>query len=118
MARAFNSEISHLVKDRKANNISLEAFMLGAINIVLQDDSMVNSSEKQVRLKMLKQVLKLAMIHGWAHARQYHNTIMQALEVGANDWNDNFEHLSYFSTKSANKSLDGSVVQSSTMIVS
>lgn len=50
--------------------------------------------------------MKLAIIHGWGHARQFHNSVMQALEFGGHDWQDDLDHLSYFinNTNSSNTS--------------
>lgn len=49
---AFTSELSHCVKNRKASTIDLEAFVFGAVNILLIGDSEVSQHEKQCRIKI------------------------------------------------------------------
>lgn len=52
---AFTGEISHLTKQRKPVNISIEAFVLGAINIILKDDSIIGTAEKTWEVTAFKE---------------------------------------------------------------
>ncbi|ESP02000.1 hypothetical protein LOTGIDRAFT_157137 [Lottia gigantea] len=94
---AFTSEIAHIVKNRKAQIISQEAFILGAVNILMQPDTIVPLPEKLARLKLL---------HG--------------IEVGSHTWTSSFENLSHFtavndtnSTVSSNSFNSAKIKQSS-----
>ena len=90
---AFTSELAHTVKSKKSGSIPLEAFIFGAINILLLDDKDVPKAEKHSRLILMKHIFKLALLRGWPIARQLHNCVLQAIEVGSISWASSVEHL-------------------------
>ena len=91
---AFTSELSHCVKNRKATNIDIESFIFGTVNILLMNDGDVSHQEKQARLLLLKHLMYIAVLRGWAQARQLHNCILQGIETKAISWQTSASHLS------------------------
>jgi hypothetical protein len=90
---AFTSELAHLIKQRKANNISMEAFLFGTVNILSLDDLDVSRKEKNARLRLLKHLAQVALTKGWPAARQLHNCVLQGIEVGTFNWESSFDHM-------------------------
>ena len=65
-----------------------------SVNILLMNDGDVSHQEKQARLLLLKHLMYIAVLRGWAQARQLHNCILQGIETKAISWQTSASHLS------------------------
>ncbi|ESP02390.1 hypothetical protein LOTGIDRAFT_172049 [Lottia gigantea] len=106
---------TRILPDRPNPN---EFYRSSAASLGLLQDHDTAVPEKFARL--LKDVMKLAILNGWNHARQYHNCVLHGIEVGSHTWTSSFENLSHFtavddtnSTVSSNSFNSAKIKQSS-----
>ena len=111
---AFTSEISHCLKTRKSNNINIEGFMFGALNILLLDDQDVSAQEKTHRLLLLKHLMRVTLLKGWPVARQLHNCVLQAIETKSISWDKAFDHLAQLSHTAVTENTEKEAISSRT----
>lgn len=98
---AFTSELTHCVKNRKAMNIDIESFIFGTVNILLMNEGDVSHQEKHFRLVLLKHLMYITVLRGWAQARQLHNCILQGIETKAISWQSSASHLAQLASTCA-----------------
>lgn len=68
-----------------ADRLDPEAFLFGYMEILLQ---MKGTAEFKGRLIHLKQVMWHSILHGWDSARNFHYQVLQELELGNINWQD------------------------------
>ena len=80
----FLTKIQHLTQT-KPEEISIEAFIFGYIEILLRCE---DTAEKYGRLKHLRQIMEHCIKYNWSAARQFHYQVLREIEVGNLNWLD------------------------------